>query len=178
MAYNYTTLSAAIQSWSERTYTQAEIGEFIMLAEAEINTQLGGYQRQVETSITTDGDGIAALPDGFRGLGTVEDSTGDRYGYRITGENIVVTDGESTTLTLTYYSSLTPLSESNPTNWLIEEQPGIYLAFCEHYQRLHEEDWQSAAFCQAKGKQLLSGFLMQNAVTQFGRAGLQLAVAP
>ena len=47
--------------------------------------------------------------------------------YAIESNRLIVGPVGNTTLTVTYYAKLVPLTENNPTNWLLRDYPDLYL---------------------------------------------------
>ena len=56
--------------------------------------------------------------------------TGDPVGYSIQGNNLVLAPAPDEVLkvALDYYAKFTPLSDSNPTNWILTDHPDAYTA--------------------------------------------------
>lgn len=52
---------------------------------------------------------------------------GTPYGYAIVGSTIQVRPKADGDLTLTYYAKIPGLTTANPTNWLLEKAPDVYL---------------------------------------------------
>jgi len=173
---DYAGLKTAINDWSDGGYDDAKLDEFIDLAEAAIRRRLVGYQREITTTLTTDADGEVALPSDFLGIRSVYYDT-TPYRWNISGSTLYITDGESRSFEVTYYAKLPELSDSNPTNWLLDEAPDAYLFMCRAYQLAHDEDpgaqvWEQKAFG------ILDDFNVQNTVAQYSRTGLRLRQAP
>lgn len=175
---DYTTLTAAIGTWAERTYDAAQTDLFILMAEAEIDLELDGYQRETTVVMTTDADGNVALPADFLSIRSIYDANEDPFRYQISGSTLFVEDGASTAFDVTYRQKLTPLSAANPTNWLIDAVPNIYLFMASAQQRAYEEEFQAAAGFEAKGKALIDKLTSRNTVAQYGRASLNIRQAP
>lgn len=173
---DYAALKIAINDWSTRSYGNDQLDQFIDLAEAAIRRRLVGYRREITDSWTTDADGIVALPSDFLGIRSVYYDT-TPYTYNISGSNLIVTDGESTAFDVTYYAKLPALSDTNTTNWLIDEAPDAYLFMCRAYQCGYEEDPNASAWEQ-RAFGVLDEFNLQNTVAQYSRTGLRLGVAP
>lgn len=175
---DYTSLTAAIGTWAERTYDAAQTDLFILMAEAEIDLELDGYQRETTVPLTTDADGNVALPADFISIRSIYDASEEPYRYQISGSTLFVEDGASTAFDVTYRQKLTPLTALAPTNWLIEAVPNIYLFMSLAQQRAYEEEFQAAAGFEAKGKALIAVFTMRNTVAQYGRVSLSIRQAP
>lgn len=173
---DYDGLKASLQSWSERTYSDPQLDEFIDLAEASIRRQLVGYQREVTGTLTADTNGDVALPADFLGMRSVY--YGDvPYRYNISGSTLSVVDGGGYAFDVTYFAKLPALEASNLTNWLIDEAPDAYLFMCRAYQAAFEED-PSATAWESKASSILSDYSIQNTIAQYARTGLRLPVAP
>lgn len=173
---DYAGLKTAINNWAERSYDDTQLDEFIDLAEAAIRRRLVGYQREVTASLTAGTDSYINLPTDFLGLRAIYDGE-TPYKWAISGSKIYVVDGASRTLDVTYYAKLPALSDSNTTNWLIDEAPDAYLFMCRAYQSGYSEDpaaqvWEGKAFA------ILDEFNIQNTVAQYSRTGYRVRQAP
>jgi hypothetical protein len=175
MAYTYATLSAALQTWAERTYTQAQVDEFIMLAEANFNRRLAGYQRQVTGTIALT-NGVGTLPTGFLRFISVAYTGGDACtatDFSISGNQITTALTSYSSLDVTYAASLAGLSGTNSTNWLLDLAPDAYLFMCRAMQLAFEEDPAAVAY-EAKANQILMDVGLQTATAQYGRTGFRI----
>lgn len=147
---NYDELKAAVARWMHRIDLTDQIPDFIALAESYLNRELRLRVMQKEVALTVAaGDRAVALPSDFispmdlwvearRARATlryrepnqmiVDAAPGEAAGWTITGGNIELdrTSVGPICLTLRYYSALR-LTESNPTNWLLDHHPDIYL---------------------------------------------------
>ena len=173
---DYAGLKTAINNWSERSYDDTQLDEFIDLAEAAIRRRLVGYQREITTTLTTDADGEVALPSDFLGIRSVYYDT-TPYRWNISGSTLYVADGESRTFDVTYYGKLPALSDSNTSNWLLETAPDAYLFMCRAYQSGFDED-PNAAQWEGRAFGILDELNVQSTVAQYSRTGLRLRQAP
>ena len=64
-------------------------------------------------------------PAGLRGLYLGQ--SGNPKAYAIENMRLVVAPVGAASITLLYYSKLTPLTDGNPTNWLLRDYPDLYL---------------------------------------------------
>jgi hypothetical protein len=151
---NYAGLQSAIASWLNREDLTSVIPTFISLAEAGFNRALRVPEMIKRATATPEASFVALPLDWIEGkaIQISEDSTGkvrplrylpheeldfyrrrnndiDPTYYSITGLSleIVPTPGAGVTVELTYVSTIPPLSEENPTNWLLTRAPDIYL---------------------------------------------------
>lgn len=166
---DYDGLKAAINSWSERSYDDTQLDEFIDLAEAAIRRRLVGYQREITGTLTTNANGEVALPSDFLGMRSIYYDT-TPYKWNISGSTLYVTDGESRTFDVVYYGKLPALSDSNPSNWLLADAPDAYLFMCRAYQSGFEEDPNGVAW-ESRALAILDEFNIQNTVAQYSRTG-------
>lgn len=56
--------------------------------------------------------------------------TGTPAAYAIENRRLVIAPVGETTLTILYYARIPSLTDSNPSNWLIDEHPDVYLHQC------------------------------------------------
>lgn len=197
---DYASIRTEVNAWSERAYTSGEVDTFIGLAEADFNIALGpNYVRETSATVTTNGSGVASLPSGFvrfialahATYGNIElvswdaltaynatGAAGIPTKCAISGSSIKVADVYAGDLTLTYGATLTGLTSSNTTNWLISKAPQIYFWGVMGHAAAHEEDFEKAAVYAAKTAEALSGLTRQSMAAQYGRAALRLKAAP
>lgn len=169
------TLKAAINSKTERGYSDDRLMEFIGLAESMIRRKLTGYQREIVTTLVTDADGFAALPSDFIGFVGVTLNDEPRS-YSIGGSEVYVANGSSQTLDAIYYGRLPSLTDATPTNWLMDLAPDVYFLLTEAQARSFNEEWQVAAGLKSEGLAMLEELNLQSLVAQYGRAGMRLPV--
>lgn len=151
---SYSDLTTAIGTWEERTFTSAETDEFIRLTEAKADRKLkADFRRRTSATINTDSSGVATLPAGFVGmtslvrnvLGSVPlkqvswDALIERnpYAYSddaqvfaINGTSLMVAPVTDDDFICKFSSTLSGLSGSNTTNWLLALAPDYYLFAC------------------------------------------------
>jgi hypothetical protein len=146
---NYANLKQAVERFSHRTDISDVIDDFIDLCEARINARLKlrtNEQRATATMPTA--DRFLALPDSFLEMRrltisgaspkeirfkapesmTVESTAGVPEYFTITSQiefNRVPDSGY--TVEMSYYVSLTALSDSNTTNDVLTKYPDLYL---------------------------------------------------
>lgn len=150
---NYTELLAAISDWLNRDDLTSVLGDFVTLAEEDINSKLRHYDME-RRSTATISTRYVSPPVGW--LGTVsfrlgspsqgslelisrdematlrgrnEDATGMPQYYCLTAGEFEVypTPDQTYTGELVYFAAITPLSEVSPTNWLLDRYPSLYL---------------------------------------------------
>jgi hypothetical protein len=147
---NYTELKATIAEYVGRDDIDPQIAGFIALVETELNhdADFRLAQMQWEETLILDQDGEASLPPDFlelyqasmggganrRVLKLVDRSNPYVYwNFGITGICIVdtgtitVPGAANGSVNLLYYSAIPPLSDTNPTNWVLAEAPALYL---------------------------------------------------
>ena len=193
---DYTSIRTELNNHTKRAYSQAQVDTFLGLAEADINLLLGpNYVRETNTTITTDSTGVASLPSGFQRFISLSHGT---YGNiplvawevlsafnptgaggipekcAIQGNSIKVAYVFEGSLTLNYATTLTPLTASSPTNWLLLKAPQVYFLMVFAQSKLFEEEYQLANAAKSEAAGLLSALGVQSMVAQFGRAQLKL----
>jgi len=148
----YAQLQEGVRKWLwDREDLSARIPEFIALAESDFNDELSvGDMETTATVVLTNGSG--PLPADYLIWRRVVDLSNpncalewadpnwadDRYlpqsgaaapsrFFTIIGSTIKTYPPSQSTLNLTYYQKIPPLTPTNPTNWLLTRKPGIYL---------------------------------------------------
>ena len=142
---SYSDLQASIGRWLKRNNLSDSAPDFIALAEVRLNSRLRVRQMRTYYTITPstafitlpgDYNEAVSLSYGKCKLDFVTESAADpslqncdSNAYTIVGNRIkllTLVDGK-TQLTLHYYANLEPLSDTNTSNWLLEDAPNIYL---------------------------------------------------
>lgn len=145
----YSGLKTAIATLLNRTDLTSYIPDWITMAEAEFNRKIKSRNMMVTETISVTGS-TYPLPDGFSGVESlwldqdtgyameyvtpdqfdnITDTTGTPNSYTISGDYFYFAPppGGDFTMRLRYSKNLTPLSDSNTTNWLLTEHPDVYL---------------------------------------------------
>lgn len=140
-----------------RTDLTSVIPDFITMAEADFNRKLRVRQMIVRAQATANGTQYIELPSNFIEMLNLQCSVSggstplmfktlddiDKYRYNnavagisavpqyftINGDQIelVPVPEDGSTLEMTYYGTITALSDSNQTNWLLTKAPDLYL---------------------------------------------------
>jgi hypothetical protein len=145
---NYTDLQSAISDYLDDETLDARIPDFIRLYEVKAQRILRTSQSKNVATAQTDGIGQVDMPTDFRGLVRVTladgtpldfltpDDAGLRntyannrstYAYTVEGRTLTLVPAASVSIVLYYYQGLPALSVSNPTNWMLAENPDAYL---------------------------------------------------
>ncbi|NTF35562.1 phage adaptor protein [Agrobacterium rubi] len=143
---DYTALMIDAGEYSGRSDIAHMFPRFVGLAEAKMNRVLRvSDMEKVGSLALISGDG--ELPDDFleprevvsadgRTLGSWSlQSLTNRYGnnggspqgYAIVGRTLMARPGTTGNIAVTYYAKIPPLTPANPTNWLLERAPDVYL---------------------------------------------------
>lgn len=187
---DYATLTTAINDLTEGGYSSGDTDRFIGLAEADFRLYFGPHYAKETASLTlTFTSGSATLPAGFirplamthstygsipqTDIGTIRERRiiggGNPTGFAVTGSTVEVDGGYAGTMIFDYEGSITGLSGSNTTNWLILNAPQIYLSQCVYYAKAFDEDPSANVYLGA-GMQRLNDLGIQSIVAQQGRA--------
>lgn len=142
----YADLQASIGRWLKRNNLSDAAPDFITLAEARLNRRLRLRQMRTYMSITPT-QPFVTLPGDYNEMIRVDyadnkldftseniaasymNQGGDWRQFTIAGNNLwllTYVDGSSK-LTMHYYQQIEALSDTNTSNWLLEDGPDIYL---------------------------------------------------
>ena len=162
----YATLKAAITNWTHRAGLTDYLDEFIDLTEARLSRELHMSEMETRATITADAEYIA-LPSGAMEIRNVQVNTSpvQTVNYRTPQQMDAANTGEagtprfytiignefqlypvptSSTLEVTYYKSITPLDDTNTSNFLLTSHPEIYLHGCLYHAYLFTQDAQAS----------------------------------
>ncbi len=141
---NRAALSTAVANWLDRDDLTARIPEFIQLTEARLNRLLRDPDQLVTGTIAMTA-GVGPLPADFGQMvafgvagsrlspvtpgefGTYQAQAGDARVYTVSAGNVMTLPSGSTSIPITYYRSIPPLSTDGATNWLLVRAPDLYL---------------------------------------------------
>jgi hypothetical protein len=146
---SYTELQASIADWLDRDDLETQIRDFITLAEAELNRTLFIPEREEVATASVTGSSLA-LPTDFWGarsfildadpqvrleqlpIGAIRaryDYTGRPAFYALQAREILFgpSPDAAYSVVLNYWQTIPPLSTTEPTNWLLEAYPDLYL---------------------------------------------------
>lgn len=149
----YAELQTAIGDWLNRADLDQKIPDFIRLAESTLNDVLRQADMVTQSTGVTITSGRATLPADalevvYAQVGSTEDEPLEQISpqqltmlrrtrtrdaanprfYAIIGRQIVVTPTPSSgSLDIDYYQRIPALTDSNTTNWLLDDAPHVYL---------------------------------------------------
>lgn len=147
---SYATLQSTIADYLNRQDLNAQIQTFIQFAEADLNTRLR-CREMIGRSTTTSDQEYVALPsdwleainlqiiDGASPLRFITLDEADIIKKRQTYTSVAfytLMDGaielvpapaDDVEIEMVYYKKITPLSDQNTSNWLLEKAPDVYL---------------------------------------------------
>lgn len=194
----YSDLQSAIDDYADRSYSMARKDIWIGNAEAKFNRALtSSFRRMTATTLSTDSSGVTTLPSGFVGLRSiVRDVVGSVPLTQVSWDALLAMNPYETSSDATHYaiydtvlrvapvtedsfnaifdSKLTPLSDSNPVNWLITLAPDIYLNMCLAEEALFTRDLGTAQGLAATSLGALADIVSMDQVAQFGNAEMVL----
>ena len=148
----YSELQTAVGSWLNRSDLSTNIPDFIALAEASFNRVLR-TRNQITRATSSVSEQFVALPSDLLELHNIQLNTspvtrleqvsmtkaddlkssvstsGTPAYFALTGSNIelIPIPDSSQTLEIVYYATITALSDTNTSNWLLTSYPDIYL---------------------------------------------------
>jgi hypothetical protein len=137
---SYSDLKTSMGKWLKRGDLTALFPDFIMLAERNFDRKIKTRARRESFAITPS-QNFVALPSDWgrlivalyndRPLGFFPPSTDARkieFGYQILGDKLRLTVPQlGQRLFIEYYTAIEALSDTNQSNWLLEDAPDIYL---------------------------------------------------
>jgi hypothetical protein len=174
---NYTNLQSTISDYLNRDDLDSVVPTFIQLAESQINRDVRHWRMQERVSgqqsagdqymqfpadwnetirLQLTGDGtsevellsLSGMAD--KRQAAVDQGGKPRFYAHVRGEfELFPTPDEDTDFELLYYAKIPALSDSNTTNWLLEEAPDLYLyAALGHTAPYLQEDARLAVWAQ------------------------------
>lgn len=162
----YSELKTAIADWTHRGDLTSYLDTFIDLTEARMNRELRMSEMETRATITATSE-YTALPSGAMEIRNVQTNTSpvQTVGYKTPMQMDADNQGEtgtptfysiigdefqwypvpsSSTMEVTYYKSITPLDDTNTSNFLLTSHPEIYLHGCLYHAYLFTQDGQAS----------------------------------
>lgn len=166
---NYTELKTAIADWEHRSYDAGKVDLFIDLFEARVNRNLRVPEMEKRATATPTSEYVA-LPTDFLELRNIQINgssvtlleyaspqkidamgltTGTSRYYSLVGNEFQLNPSAAgSTVEIAYYGKITPLSDANLTNFLIDSHPDYYLMGCIHEALIYAIDDRAAQVAQ------------------------------
>lgn len=190
----YSDITTAIGTWDKRTYTSTETDQFIRIAEANADRKLkSDFRRRTSATVNTDTTGLGTLPTGFVGMtSVVRDVLGsiplkqvswdamiernpyeysdDAMVYAINGTSIQVAPVTDDNFICKFSSTLSGLSGSNTSNWLLALAPDYYLFACQAAAAAKRKSYGESSALKAEADDILDQLVAQGNVAEFGNA--------
>lgn len=187
----YSDLISAIDDYTDRSYSTARKDIWIGNAEAKFNRRLGAdYRRSTSTTLNTDANGEVSLPSGFVQMRSLtRDLAGSAplkqvpwsalialnpYEYSdaanwfaISGTTLKVAPITDDDFLAIYDATLSGLTSSNTTNWLLTLAPDVYLNMCLAEEALFTRDFAGAQGLAASSYDMLDDLVAMDQVAQF-----------
>lgn len=149
----FTALKTAIQTWLDNTSLSGNVEDFISIAESRLNRILRDQQMETRATLTVGGAPVDSilLPADFLELREIHIETaadkplsyrspqfvenirdqlaGDPVFYSVEKRSLsfAAKAPAAMAFSILYYQKIPGLSAGNPTNWLLEDHPDIYL---------------------------------------------------
>lgn len=198
----YAELQDAILAWVNKQDIEQSLESIIDLTEADIGRRLRHWRMEKRSTSVLDTQ-YSALPSDFlepirlqvTDTGTTRlepislsemmdrrdlanDTAGRPYYYAIIDGAIEVfpTPNDDYTLEMVYYSSITPLSDANTSNWLLTRHPDVYLyGSLVHSAGFIGDDARMGTWS-AMYQSALDGVTMDDNKAKYGGTGLRMKV--
>lgn len=155
----YGELQTAIVNWTDTDPGMDRVREFIELGEARINRLIRALDMEIRATATLSGDRLG-LPAGFKSLVRLELLTSPRTKPDFTAPHALpvissgpvryftIENGEfrfapggSSDIEIVYHGDLPALSDTNTTNFFLNDHPDVYLAAAlAHAQGYNRDD--------------------------------------
>ena len=180
----YSELVTEMEAFLNRADLSARIPTFIRLFESRMNRRLRSPDMEQTFSFTTvSGTLVYSINSRVRELRkvyatTTEDDT-DPESYTVEGETIVFDEDPGDDLTIYYsgYVTLAGLSDSNTTNWLLDDHPDLYLFGSLARAEAYLKDDERVAFWKSAEDEALSEVIREANQKRMPAGPLQSAPA-
>ena len=192
MISDYASLLIDAAEYSGREDIAQHFDRFLRFAEAKLNRVLrvADMEKQGDVALI---DGGADLPADFLHVrevllphGTTLNAVSlpvlsSRYstggwprGYAVVGKSLSVRPKWSGNVSLVSYAAIPPLTVQNPTNWLIEKAPDVYLYGVVEEIAIWEKDAAKVAAAQGQRVTAMSGLSLLDERQRWGNARISI----
>ncbi|MBA5724403.1 hypothetical protein [Candidatus Liberibacter sp.] len=186
MANNYASLLIDASHYVEKSGFTCLFKDFLHRVEVKINRilRLREMEKQVFLPLNS---GSAPLPDDYIEIIFLQDHTGkkldhlplsvsskEKKGYIITAHLICVAPISSEKVSLHYYGCIPPITEENPSNWLLQIAPDLYLYGLVEEIALWEQNADKASTAGALFQQILKTLQMNDNRSRWADANITL----
>lgn len=173
---NYTDLVAKVALWLDRDDLGERIPDFVALLEARLNRLLRTVLQETLNTIWAPTSAYYSLPDDFRKIRSLSVRRQDAYpyypgelievspqalmsfnggeyprAYAIEGRQLHVvpapTSEKPLVLDVNYWRRIPPLGTFQPTNWILQEHPDIYVWGALHQGAIYIRDPEAENAC-------------------------------
>lgn len=147
---SYATLQSAVADYLNRQDLAAQIPMFIQFCEADLNTRLRCREQIIRAQATSDNEFVQLPTDWLEAINLqIVDGTSPLRYVTLDEADMVVKErryqhvvayslmngaielvpppSDNVEIEMIYYSKIPALSDSNPTNWLLQKAPDVYL---------------------------------------------------
>lgn len=198
----YAELKASIADWLVRDDLTTVVDDFVDMAEADMNRHLKHWRMEGRVTLSVSGQ-YTDLPTDFVAFRKVtlsdtvprrmelmsratmqeereaaSDTTGAPEYYALTDGDLEVfpSPDDTYSVDLAYVEKVPALSDSNTTNWVLDNHPDLYLAGSMIYASAYEKDDQAEAKWQARFNGLLESINRESDRARFSGAGLRTKI--
>lgn len=195
----YAELKTSITNWMHRGDLASYVDDFIDMAEAVMNRELRLSEMEVRATVTATSE-YTTLPTGLLELRNVQTNatpvqtvsfrTPEQMDAKNAGEvgtprfYTVIGDEfqwypvpTSSTMEVDYYKSITPLDDTNTSNFLLASHPDLYLQGCLQQACIFTRDASGAAMHGQEFARLLSDLNRTSKRKKFSGAPMQVSAA-
>jgi len=201
---SYSELKSSIADWLNRGDLTAVIPDFISLAEAQMERKLP-TQKMVKRANATIDTPFSALPSDFLSAKSLiltstspvrqltfisqDELDAKKYIYSATGKpnyfalvgnqiEVLPAPDSSYTAELTYIATLSKLSDSNTSNWVLARHPDVYLYGSLLQAAPYLRDDERVGLWSSQYQAAMEDMLLQNERAAFSQGRTAMAVKP
>lgn len=194
-------LKSSIADWLNRDDLTSVVPDFISLAEANMDRSIRHWRMEKRVTATVDGQYTGLIGDYLEGI-RFSIANGDRLELLSQGEMqqrrtayddtagkpryYAISDGQlelyptpdgTYTVEMLYYGQITPLSDSNTTNWLLTHHPDAYLYGSLVHAAPYLGEDQRATVWASLYQSALDAINKESSDAKFGGSGRRLKIA-
>ena len=166
---NYGDLLVDVGEYTGRNDIAAVFPLLTRLAEAKLNRNLRTSYQETTVALPMV-NGVATLPTDFLEARAYTSDGATFSRFVISGNVITASSPWTGDLTTTYYAKIPPLSQSNPTNWLLDLDYNVYLMAVAVEVGIWAKDAEMAKAAESMRDSAISTVMLNDESARWGRA--------
>jgi hypothetical protein len=166
---SYSDLLVDVGEYTGRNDIAAVFPLLLRLAESKLNRNLRTAWQETIVALPMV-NGVATLPSDFLEARSYASDAATFSRFAINGNTITASEPWTGDLTTTYYARIPPLTQSNPTNWLLDLDYNVYLYALAVEVGIWSKNLELAKAAESMRDSAISTVMLNDENARWGRA--------